>query len=67
MSFQDDDFKGKLERAFAALQDLRYITQYRLQEFDEPLKASETVMRGMLKMVRTEQENAAQNRTDRYN
>lgn len=67
MIFQTDEFKGKLERAFAALQDLRYVTRFQLQEFDEPLKASENVMRGMLKMVRTEQENADQRRTDSYN
>lgn len=67
MAFQDDVFKGKLERAFEALQELRYITRYQLVEFDEPLQASENMMRGMLKMVRSDEENAKQRKTDSYN
>lgn len=67
MAFQDDGFKGKLERAFEALQELRYVTQYQLTEFDGPLQASENMMRGMLKMVRSDEENAKQRKTDSYN
>lgn len=66
MAFQDPEFKGKLERAFAALQELRYVTQFQIREFDGDLKQAETAMRGMLKFVRTPEENSNQKRTDQY-
>ncbi|MNC33281.1 hypothetical protein D3C76_429740 [compost metagenome] len=66
MAFQDTEFKGKLERAFASLQDLRYVTQFQLKEFDADLKQAETTIRGMLKFVRTDEENQRQRKTDSY-
>jgi hypothetical protein len=66
MAFQDPEFKRKLEGAFAALQDLRYVTMYQLKEFDGDLKQAENTIRGMLKFVRTDEENQSQRKTDSY-
>lgn len=66
MSLNTPEFKTKLENAFAALQDLRYVTRYQLTEVDDDLKQAETTIRGLLKFVRTDEENQRQRKTDSY-